>query len=318
MRPTRASTKPKHHAGYTPRHAQVCEQTLVLLLRGLGPYRKGMYLVGGLVPRYLIPGPVGPTGPQPSGTTDVDLVLDLRLLATVEAYRTLEQNLKALGFERGRNEEGNVQHHSWRKPIDPKVTVVVDLLRDAPLGEGGQVERLPDERRVAALKVPGAHLAVRDHVEVPVTVELPDDRGTATETVRVAGIVPFLVLKALAYEDRFEQKDAHDIVYVLWHYGSGPADVAREFADRLARWPDEPLLGRAIDILRRCFATDEKTPGYRKDGPASYAGFWADPGQPDEFARRRREAAGVVESFLQELDRLLGAGQESDAPSARE
>jgi hypothetical protein len=149
---------------------------------------------------------------------------------------------------------------------------------------------------------------VDDFVEVPVTVELLDDRGVATETVRVAGIVPFLVLKALAYDDRFEQKDAHDIVYVLWHYESGPTDVAREFAARLARWPDEPLLPRSLDVLRWRFATDERMPGYRKDGSASYAGFWADPGQPDEFARRRREAAGVVEAFLAELDRLSRAG----------
>jgi hypothetical protein len=158
MQPLRPSTKPKHHAGYTARHVELCEQTLVLLLRGLGPYRNGVYLVGGLVPRYLIPGPVGPTGPRPSGTTDVDLVLDLGLLATVEAYRTLEGNLEALGFERGRNDEGNVQHHSWRKPIDQRVTVVVDLLRDAPLEEGGQVERLPAERRLAP---PGAAQGTR-------------------------------------------------------------------------------------------------------------------------------------------------------------
>jgi hypothetical protein len=47
--------KPKHQAGYTALHAELCERTLVTLLRGLGPWKAGIYLTGGLVPRYLIP-----------------------------------------------------------------------------------------------------------------------------------------------------------------------------------------------------------------------------------------------------------------------
>ena len=41
-----------------------------------------------------------PSPPPHAGTTDVDLVLDLQLLSTIEAYRRLEQNLKVL-VERG-------------------------------------------------------------------------------------------------------------------------------------------------------------------------------------------------------------------------
>jgi len=41
---------------------------------------------------------------------DVDLVLNLDILGSVEAYRRLEQNLKNIGFERATNEEGQGQH----------------------------------------------------------------------------------------------------------------------------------------------------------------------------------------------------------------
>jgi hypothetical protein len=104
--------KPKHQGGYTALHAELCERTLVTLLRGLGPWKAGVYLAGGLVPRYLIARQSeGHHGPPPhAGTTDVALVLDLQVLAGVEAYRRLEQNLKGLGFVRGTNEEGRVQH----------------------------------------------------------------------------------------------------------------------------------------------------------------------------------------------------------------
>ena len=297
--------KPKHQGGYTALHAELCERTLVTLLRGLGPWKAGIYVAGGLVPRYLIPRRVEAeySPPPHAGTTDVDLVLDLDVLATVDAYRRLEQNLKSLGFVRGSNDEGRVQHFSWRKPIGGGVTVVVDLLCNSSLTEGGHVTELPGERRLSALKIPGAHLVITDHVEIELTAPLLDERGVASETVRVANIVPFIVLKALAYDDRFEEKDAYDLIYCLMHYGQGPEDVASQFADRLVRWQHEPLLPEALAILRARFASDEQTPGARKDGPISYARFLADPGRSDRDARHRQDATAVVEMFLRAMVR---------------
>lgn len=296
--------KPKHQGGYTALHAELCERTLVTLLRGLGPWKAGVYLAGGLVPRYLIPhASAGQPDPPPhAGTSDVDLVLDLQILTSIDAYRRLEQNLKALGFERGSSDEGRAQHFSWRKPTGGGVTVVVDLLCDADLAEGGQMAELPGERRLSALKIPGAHLVVADHVEIELTAPLLDERGVATETISVANIVPFVVLKALAYDDRFEEKAAYDLVYCLMHYGRGPEDVAAQFIERLERWPDEALLPRAIEILRTRFASDDHAPGARKDGPISYARFLADPGKRDLDARHRQDAAAVIERFLRALE----------------
>lgn len=292
--------KPKHLGGYTEAHTDLCERTLATLLRGLGPWKEAVYLVGGLVPRFLIPHPSGGDVRRPhAGTTDVDLVLNLEVLAGIEAYRKLEANLKALGFVRGTNEEGQVQHHSWRMHLGDGITVVVDLLCDAALEEGGRIAGLPKAAgNVSALRIPGAGLAARDFVEHALTGELLDGRGTATVTVRVANVVPFVVLKALAYEDRFEEKDAYDLVYTLMYYPSGPDAVAASFAQRLRDWPDEALLPKALEILRERFATDGQTEGYRKDGPRSYARFQVDPGRTDLAVRHQRDAAAVVERFL--------------------
>src|SRR5207245_1210482 len=98
--------------------------------------------------------------------------------------------------------------------------------------EGGGILELAGERRLSALKIPGAHLVTTDYIPVEITAELLDGRGTATETVRVAGIVPFIVLKALAYDDRFEEKDAYDVVYCLMYYDEGPTAVAAAFRER--------------------------------------------------------------------------------------
>src|SRR5207248_2206336 len=114
-----------------PAHTDLCERTLVTLLRGLGPWKQNVYVVGGLVPRFLVRPAEEDETPPHAGTTDVDLVLNVELMAEVEAYRTLEENLKRLGFERGKNEEGNPQHFRWLKPVGEGITIVVDLLCDA-------------------------------------------------------------------------------------------------------------------------------------------------------------------------------------------
>lgn len=294
--------KPKHQGGYTTVHAQLCERTLVTLLRGLGPWKSSIYLVGGLVPRYLIP-QSGTTGAPPThvGTTDVDIVVDLKLLAATTAYRTLEKNLKALGFNRGENEEGQAQHHSWRRRVDETTTIVLDLLCDTEADHAARIVKLPGQHRLSALQIPGAHLVSGDHIDIALTAELLDDGGVATETIQVANIVPFVVLKSLALRDRWEEKDAYDLVYCLRYYRDGPTAVAAEFAVAVGRWPDEPLLDEAIAILEQHFVSDEHTAGWRKDGPASYARFCTDPGRTDMNARNRRDAAGTVEAFVRSI-----------------
>ena len=45
--------KPATLDGYSDQYTLDCERVLVTLLRGLGPWKDSVYLVGGLTPRYL-------------------------------------------------------------------------------------------------------------------------------------------------------------------------------------------------------------------------------------------------------------------------
>ena len=47
--------KPATRDVYNNQHTTACERVLVTLLRGLGPRKDSLYLIGGLTPRYLIP-----------------------------------------------------------------------------------------------------------------------------------------------------------------------------------------------------------------------------------------------------------------------
>ena len=46
--------KPRNADGYKNEVTENCERVLVTLLRGLGPWKDSIYLIGGLTPRYLI------------------------------------------------------------------------------------------------------------------------------------------------------------------------------------------------------------------------------------------------------------------------
>lgn len=46
--------KPPTLDGYSDQHTLDCERVLVTLLRGLGPWKDSVYLIGGLTPRYLV------------------------------------------------------------------------------------------------------------------------------------------------------------------------------------------------------------------------------------------------------------------------
>jgi hypothetical protein len=74
------SNKPQTADGYDPEHTLACERALVTLLRGFGTLKETLRLVGALVPRYLTP-ESPPEVPAHAGTSDVDIVLNLQVLA---------------------------------------------------------------------------------------------------------------------------------------------------------------------------------------------------------------------------------------------
>lgn len=91
-------SKPKKIGGYSGDVTDACERVLVTLLRSLGPWKDSIFLIGGLTPRYLIKARP-PEVPAHAGTADVDVVVDLAILTDTEAYRTLEENLRNIGFQ---------------------------------------------------------------------------------------------------------------------------------------------------------------------------------------------------------------------------
>lgn len=170
--------KPQTRRGYGPVQTVVCERALVTLLRGLGPWKESVYLVGGLTPRYLAPD----AEPPHAGTLDVDVVVDIQLLAGIEAYRSLERNIRSLGFRPvNRDEKPARSSWRWKCRTDDGETIMLELLTDDPEKTGGRVQVIPGEGAIKVLNIPHSSI-VFDHYQVrEVTAELLDGNGIATE-----------------------------------------------------------------------------------------------------------------------------------------
>ena len=295
--------KPATLDGYSDQYTLDCERVLMTLLRGLGPWKESVYLVGGLTPRYLVKARP-PIVPAHAGTMDVDVVIDLQILADTQAYNTLEENLKKMGFERAENEKHQKLSWCWQTRTEHGGLMVLELLADAPEIAGGRVQPLPTEGTISALNIPHSSIVFDMHQVSEIEAELLGGDGVVVEKIKHANLVSFTCLKAFAFDQRFERKDAHDLIYCLEHAPDNSETVAQAFRDERDGKHGQ-VVKNALAILRSRFAQVGETEGYRKDGPVAVAKF--ELGESDEpelrEARvlRQREACDVIEQFLERV-----------------
>jgi hypothetical protein len=200
--------KPATREGYSDTQTIDCERVLVTLLRGLGPWKESVFLVGGLTPRYIVRARP-PAVPAHAGTQDVDLVIDLQILADTDAYHTLEQNLKKLGFERAENDKGQKLSWRWQTRTEHGVLVLLELLTDAPNIAGGKVKPLPTEGKISALNIPHASIVFDLYDTVNIQAELLGSDGVAIESIKHANVTSFTCLKVFAFDDRVRMRSLH-------------------------------------------------------------------------------------------------------------
>lgn len=295
--------KPATLDGYRAEHTADCERVLVTLLRGLGPWKESVYLVGGLTPRYLVAARP-PVVPAHAGTLDVDVVIDLQILADTDAYHTLEGNLRKLGFKRAENDKGQKLSWRWQTRMEHGARMVLELLADAPDVAGGKVQPLPTDGAISALNIPHSSIVFDLHRVTEIRGELLGGNGVVAERVKHADLVSFTCLKAFAFDQRFERKDAHDLIYCIEHAPEGLDAVAEAFR-RERGGKHGAVIQAALAILRKRFAQDDTGEGYRKDGPVSVARFELgdgdEPEQREARLLRQRQASDTVDQLVAQI-----------------
>lgn len=280
----------KHSASdYTEEQTERCERVLVTVLGDIGPWSDHVYLAGGLAPRYLI-SELPPDTLAHVGTTDVDLIISISVAGEeVGAYRTLYNNLKGAGFRQGPSD------FQWRRRVDEHAVLVELLCETDQVGEGRIFKPKGDYgSRLGALNVAGAELASKDFLSVEVEAERLDGGGRSKVAVRVANLLPLVVLKIESFQDRHANKDAYDLIFILRNWLSGPRAAGEEAAKSAVA--AKGVVSSALGLLAERFADPEQ------DGPNAYAQFLGTSGEDPH--RLRLEAVAVVREFLGGFGRL--------------
>ena len=211
-------------------------------------------MVGGLVPSLLIDQEKLPENVTPHvGTLDLDLGLAFALVGE-QRYQDVVERLRNAKFTADVNEDGKPTRQRWRIS-DPPVTV--DFLIEPETGAEAQAGRLfPLTKDWAAIIAPGLHLAFRNNQVV--TLDGRTIIGeTAKRDIRVCGAGAFVVLKALAFHIRGENKDAYDLFYLLRITGAAFRNVAAQFHPFL---PDASAV-KAMECLQADFNDSESIAG---------------------------------------------------------
>jgi len=239
-------------------------------------------LAGGWVPFFLIPQEKAPH----CGSVDLDLALDFEGIPK-DVYATFLERLTQAGYVQDIDSPAKF----WRvysSAEEQKFEVRIDFIA----GEYGGTSKSRRHQRiqdVLAQKARGCDLAFADSVTVDVEGRMPDGSANSTN-VNVAGVVPFLVMKGMAFSNRLKEKDAYDVGYLVKYYPGGPVALADTFRPFLSN----DLVIEGLNKIRAKF----KTVDYW--GPNAYATFEH---VEDEVDREiaRRDIYERVNAFLNEL-----------------
>jgi len=265
---------------YTAEAVEAARSVLLELTRLLGEYQDGIVIVGGWVPQLLL----SQASRRHIGSLDVDVALDHRTLREV-GYKTIMQLLLGRGYCQG--EQPYIFFRTVQR-AERTFEIEVDFLTGEYTGStrGHRTQKVQD---MHPRKARGCDLAVSLATEVTLSGTLPGG-GKDTVTLRVASIVPFLVMKAMAMAGRLIEKDAWDIYYCIRYYPGGISKLVEEFRPHL----ENGLVQEALTKIAEKFASPEHV------GPKHVADF-EDVTDPEERDLLQRDAFERVNALISRL-----------------
>ena len=275
--------KPATGDGYGGEDLALVRQVCLRLATRLGDLLEDITVVGGLAPSLLVDQSALPPSMEPhAGTKDLDLALALPVLSA-ERYQALRDRLGGAGLAPDVNRDGNPTFQRWATTSGQPMQVDFLIPPSLPEDRGGSLRHI--ETDLAAVITPGLDLAFLDRRWITLSgATLSGEQ--ATRAIPVCGPGAFTVLKALAFGNRGENKDAYDLFYV-WR-GIGVQEVARS----LAPLRPNSHIESALNVMDQDF-TNHDGPGPRRAAVFIY-------GRPDD------EVQADVVGQAQALLRLLG------------
>jgi hypothetical protein len=269
-------------ADYKKDEVEACLQVMVELMSLLGEFRDHIVLIGGWVPYFLL----NEKRQEHTGSLDIDIALDFEKISD-ETYRTILQLLEERGYEQG--EQPFIFYRTIKTEQRLPVTVEIDFLA-GEYGGTGKMHRTQKVQDVRARKARGCDLVFQHSISVKLCERMPD--GARNEvTIKVADVVPFLVMKGMALWERYKEKHAYDIYFTILHYPGGLKRLVKVFKS----FTSNKLVLEGLGKIREKFR-DVNAPG-----PVWVANFM-EIDDEEEKERVKRDVFERVNAFLDALD----------------
>lgn len=239
-------------------------------------------LLGGLVPELLC----SQSGAIHAGTSDVDVQVDLEIVAGSANAKRLENALANAEFEVDPS-------RAWRWLWDDggtRAVVKFEFLSDLDSAPAGATTEFDNCDSLGAVNLRGTGFASRDWAlqtlrakigGIPYVVDL-----------RVAELSGFLLAKASAARERRAPKDWYDIAFVLLHNNLGGAAAAgRRTSELFSRELEGGAIRTALDDLIANFELPDA------QGPDAYVSQMTSDHEDMDESTLRADAVTAVHEF---------------------
>ncbi len=266
---------------YGKYEVEACLSVLVELMTVLGEFRDHIVLVGGWVPYFLLE----KRGQEHVGSLDIDIALDFQKISD-DTYQTIHQALKNKGYKQG--EQPFIFYRTIAAGDGRDTTVEVDLLA-GEYGGSGRSHRTQPVQDVRARKVRGCALVFEHYRPVKVNANMPDSTRNEV-TIKIADIIPFLVMKGMAMWERYKEKDAYDIYFTLLNYPGGIDELVKI----IKPFKSNNLVREGLGKIRAKFKNIDAS------GPVWLINF-EDVDNEEERERLKRDAYERTNAFLDAL-----------------
>jgi hypothetical protein len=265
---------------YSDKLVEAARSVLLEIMTVLGEYREGIAVIGGWVPELLFH-----AKEKHIGSIDVDLALDHSILSEI-GYETICRHLEKSGYMR--DEKQPFIFYRTFSSHGEEVTIQVDLLAGEYKGTGKK-HRTQKIQDINARKARGCDLVFSIYDKLKISGSRPDGKKDSTE-IKIAGIVPFIVMKGMAIYDRNKEKDCYDVYFCVKNYPGGIKALVGKFAPHLKN----KLIREGLNKISEKFASVDHV------GPANIADF-LEITDPEERSITIRDSYERVSEFLRKL-----------------
>jgi hypothetical protein len=211
-------------SNYEKKEVNICLSVIVEVMTILGSYRDCIILIGGWVPYFILDN----KGKDHIGSIDIDLALDSKKISG-KSYRSIIELLKKRGYIQGS------QPFIFNRKINAEDGLAYSIEIDLLSGEYGGTSKSHRTQRIQeinARKARGCDLVFEHNITVLVKSIMPD--GAENEVyIKVASIVPFLVMRGMALWERMKEKDVYDIYFTILNYPGGIDAIVETFKNAI-------------------------------------------------------------------------------------